>query len=232
MAYTEEDLAVIGGRFTTLRMLEQIPVSTAVARAHSAALVDKFPMSRVDELDDLARRIASMFDEQAERKFDAATGNVAVDSAIRAVKEKTRDIVSAADNAFEAEPEIRGQFHKQGPFGKSVPKIAEKAKAVIALARMHSDALAAWGVKAEDLTSAEEALKALVDADSAQERAVTNLPPKTRELYVLKGQAYLLLKKLARAGRRAFSGDPTLAAQLGLDVLRRKGSSPAPSRTP
>ena len=52
---------------------------------------------------------------------------------------------------------------------------------------------------------------------------IRDLPPKTRELYVLKGKAYLLLKRLSRAARRSFRDDPTTAAKFSLDLLSRKG---------
>ena len=38
-----------------------------------------------------------------------------------------------------------------------------------------------------------------------------------------KAKAFLLLKRLARAGRDAFKNDPATAAKLNLDILRRKG---------
>ena len=58
-----------------------------------------------------------------------------------------------------------------------------------------------------------------------------NLPPATQRLYAEKGRADLLLKQLARTGRRRFATDPTTAAKFSLSILNRKGAPRNTGRT-
>ena len=224
MAYTKEKLVDLGARFSTQRMMEQLPVSIAAARAHEVDLGAKFPPAKVNEIETYYDQIKVLFGDQAEKKFDAATGNVDVNALLKTVKTYFRDIIAVADNTFEEDPEIRDEFHKDGPIGRSVPKAIRSFETIVALASKHSDALSEWGLTDQDILDAKAAMTALVDANTSQETAIKDLPPKTRELYEAKGRAYLLLKRLARTGRRVFANDPATAAKFNLDILRRKGT--------
>ena len=224
MAYTQEKLVELGGRFPTQRMMEQLPVSIAAARAHEVDLGGKFPVMKVNEIETYYDKIKTLFGDQSEKKFDAATGNVDVNAMLKVVKKHFRDIIGVADNTFEEDPEIRDEFHKDGPIGRSVPKAIRSFETIVALASKHSTELAEWGLTDQDIIDAKAAMKTLVDANTAQETALNDLPPKTRELYEIKGRAYLLIKRLARTGRRVFSNDPSTAAKFNLDILRRKGT--------
>jgi hypothetical protein len=102
----------------------------------------------------------------------------------------------------------------------------------ISLADKHTAELGEWGLSADHLTGARKHLSELIDANTAQESAVKNLSPKTRELYEAKGRAYLLLKRLARTGRTVFADDPSTAAKLNLDILNRSGSKSKAAKTP
>lgn len=109
-----------------------------------------------------------------------------------------------------------------------------RLETLLALVAQHKDALAPWGINDDDLQHGKTLLAGLGDANVAQEQALRNLPPKTRELYVIKGRAYLLLKGLSRAARRCFIDDPATAGKLDLHILNRKGrraKEPAPAPT-
>jgi hypothetical protein len=49
------------------------------------------------------------------------------------------------------------------------------------------------------------------------------MPRATRDVYLLNGKAYLLLKRLARTARRLFKDDPTGVSKLVLGILNRHG---------
>ena len=240
MAYSEQELVVIGSRFSTQRMLEQRGVSVAVARAHAAALGDKFPKARVDELEKLLEEIRADFGTQANAKEAFTTGNVPVNRRIEEAKRWISEIMGAADTAFEEEPEIGDLFHGAGKLGRSVPKISGRLPVLTALAQTHKAELAAWGVSDALLAQGPKLLAAFSEADAAQERAVKEMPSATRAVNLWKGQAFLFMKKLARAGRTAFRDDPPTRDQLALDILKRTGrkaaadaaAAPAPPPAP
>jgi hypothetical protein len=231
MAMTEKDLAEIGAHCSTQRMLEQLPVSIALAREHQTELGVKFLATKVDELSTYHEEIKTQFQEQSDGKFDARTGNVDVNEVMKNLKELIRDILAAADNAYDEEPTVRDQFHV-GPLGKSVAGIIKKSEIILALAKKNADDLKEWGLTAEEITLTETALNDLSNAGTKQEIDVKNLPPKTRKLYVVKGRAHMLLKKLKRAAKRRFVSDPTLAAKFNLDILNRKGKDRGPGDKP
>lgn len=240
MANGEQELVVIGSRFSTQRMIEQGGVSVAVARAHAKELTDKFPPAKVDELEKLLEEIRAAFGTQADAKTAFSTGNVPVNQRIDEAKRWISEVMSAADNAFEEEPEIGDQFHKAGKLGRSVPKITGRLQELTALAQAHKAALAEWGAGEALLAEGPRLLAALAQADAAQELAVKDMPVATRQLNLRKGRAFLLLKKLARAGRTAFRDDPPTRDKLALDILKRTGrradageqTAPAPPSAP
>jgi hypothetical protein len=237
MGFSDKELIKLGARFSTQRMAEQIPVSVATARKYKPALGPKFPPAKVDELEALGNSIEAGSKTQTEKKFEANTGNVPVAEKMDAVKEGVRDIITTADNAFEEEPEIRDQFHKHGPLGRTVTSTMKKAETIIVLAKKNSAALAEWGLLAEEIAATETALSELKTAEVSQETALTNLPPSTAELYRNKGRAYLLLKQLNRTGKRRLSKQPAAAKEFNLDILNRKGTrkngeGPEPGTTP
>ena len=223
MAYSEKDYILLGSRFSTQRLLEQGGVSVAVARAHAAELGAKFPQQRTGEIEGLLGEIRSRFEAQAGAKTARNTGNSPVEGAVDRAKEWIQDVVSAADNGFEEERDIRDEFHKGGKIGRSVPKITGRLQALLTLAAAQLPALGAWGFGDAELQAGRAILQELQSADAAQEQSVKNLPKATQELYILNGKAYLLLKKLSRAGKRAFKSDPATAAKVGLDILHRRG---------
>ncbi len=232
MAFTHKELMAIGIRFNTERMTEQITVSLTTAKKYEAELGSKFPAAAAESLASLLTKIAELSKTQSEKKFEANTGNVPVVDLLDVVKEGIRDIIAAADNAYEEEPEIRAQFHKGGPLGKSVPGVIDKAKNLIVLARKNRTDLAAWGLADEEVDSADTSVTALSEAEGRQEKALTNLPPATAALYEAKGRAYLLLKKLRRAGKRSFPKNPPVAAEFELSILKRKKSPPKDAPEP
>jgi hypothetical protein len=223
MAFSEKDYILLGSRLSTQRLLEQGGVSVAVARAHAKELGRRFPQQRTDELEGLLGEIRSRFEAQAGAKTARNTGNSPVEGAVDRAKDWILDLVSAADNALEEERDIRDEFHKGGKIGRSVPKITGRLQALLTLAAAQLPALDAWGFGDAELQAGRAILQELQNADAAQEQSVKNLPKATQDLYILNGKAYLLLKKLSRAGKRAFKNDPATAAKLGLDILHRRG---------
>jgi len=223
MPFTEQELMEIGSRFTTQRLIEQGAVSVAVAKAHAGELAKKFPPGRTAELEALLSEIQAKFATQAGAKDAYGTGNVPVTNKIREAKKWIAEVITSADNAYEEEPELRDEFHKGGKIGISVPKITGRLQVLLSLAEGRQAELAEWGIDNADLKTGRRLLEELTAANIAQEAAVKNLPVATKDLYVLKGKAFLLLKRLARAGRDVFKNDPATAAKLNLDILRRKG---------
>jgi hypothetical protein len=236
MPYTELELVVLGGRFSTQRLIEQGNVSVAVARAHESELAKKFPPAKTAELEALIAEIQAKYATQAGAKDDFGTGNVPVTGKIREAKKWLSEIITSADNAYEEEHERRDGFHKSGKLGTSVPKITGRLQVLTALAEKHQADLAEWGVDAKDLAQGRALLAELTAANIAQEEAVKNLPAATKAVTIQKARAYILLKKLARAARDTFKDDPTLAAKLNLDILQRHGHKPGgddqPATTP
>jgi len=221
MPYTDQDFVALGARFSTQRVIEQCTVAVAMARAHADELGARFPKAKVDELAKYIERMPSLYDEQAEAKFTKATGNVPVNATLVKAKHWISDMIAAADNTFEEDPEIMDKYHQGGKIGRSVPKVLGRMETLVTIADSHKDQLAAWGFTAEHLTEGKKLMAELRTGDTAQEKAVKDLPPKTRELYAVKGKAYLLLKRLSRTARTTFRHDPTIAAKLNLDILNR-----------
>lgn len=226
MAYSENDLIEIGGRFSTQRLIEQANVSIAMARAHSAELQKKFPSARVDELEAIVKEIQTKFGLQADAKDAFGTGNVPVTAEIIAAKKWISSVITSADNAYEEEPDLRDEFHKAGKLGTSVPKILARLETLVILADKHKTDLAPWGVDDADIEKGRALIRDLTAADTAQEQAVKNLPAATKALYILKAKAYLLLKKLARAARNIHGDDPMTAVGFNLNILKRHGRKP------
>ena len=232
MSYSEKELVEIGGRFGSQRLIEQANVSIAMARAHSKELQKKFPPSKVDELESIIAEIQSKYGAQADAKDSFRTGNVPVAEKIREAKRWISSLITSADNAYEEEPEIRDEFHKAGKIGTSVPKIIGRLEVLLTLAEKHKSDLAEWGLEDGDLQNGRNLLADLNAANVAQENAVKALPAVTKELYILKGKSYLLLKKLARAARDVHRDDPTIAMRFNLDILQRHGRSRKEKETP
>ena len=223
MAYTDAELVSIGSRFSTQRLLEQGAVSVAMARAHQKELEKMFPSSKVDELEMLLGEIKGKFEGQAGAKTAYAQGNVPVAVILRESKRWIGDVIAAADNAFEEEHALCDEFHKGGKIGLSVPKTSGRLQVLLTLAETHKAALAPWGVSDDDLAYGRKLLADLSRADIDQEKAVKDLPVASKELYILKAKAFLLIKRLARASRRIFKDNPAAAAKLNLDILQRRG---------
>jgi len=226
MAYTEEQLRDIGARFSTQRVIEQGNVSVPLARAHAAQIGAKFPAAKVDELAGFIGQIQSQFETQAGAKTAFATGNVPVEGWITRAKRWISDVMADADNAFEEDPDLQDEFHKGTKVGRSVPKIAGRLQSFLTLAQTHKAALAEWGFTDEDLQAGRDILQGLHSADADQEQAVKNMPKETQELNIIKGKAYLLLKRLSRASRRVFKDDPATRDKFALDILNRSGGAP------
>ena len=225
MAFSKKELVAIGGRCSTQRLLEQIPVSVAAAREHASVLDGMFPVAMIDALEGYTETISTLFEEQSDSKVQASTGNVPVVEVMKSLKERIRDIIASADNAFEESPKIQNQFHRGGPLGRSIPAMIRKTEIILAAARDNAATLEEWGVDEAALNEARAALAQLVAANTAQEQAMKKLPPSTKKLYEEKGRAYLLLKKLARTGRRRFADAPAIADEFGLGILNRRGGS-------
>ena len=232
MPYTDQELISMGARFSTQRLLEQGAVSVAMARAHEKELEKMFPRARVDELEGLLGDIKSKFEGQAGAKSAYAQGNVPVAACLRDAKHWIGDLIAAADNAFEEEPDLCDEFHKGGKIGRSVPKTAGRLQVLLTLAEKYKEALGPWGIGDDDLARGRTLLADLSAADTAQESAVKNLPVATKEVYILKAKAYMLMKRLARASRRIFKNDPAAAAKLNLDILNRRGHKHTGDDTP
>ena len=232
MAYSENELIAIGGRFSTQRLIEQANVSVAMARAHAAEISKMFPPEKVDELESIVTEIKTKYGTQADAKDAFGTGNVPVTAKIIEAKKWISSIITSADNAYEEEPEIRDEFHKAGKLGTSVPKITGRMETLLVLADKHLDNLGEWGVDNADLDEGRRILAELTAANTAQEQAVKNLPAATKALYILKARAYILLKKLARAARNIQRDNPTIAIGINLDILKRKGKRPNGIETP
>ena len=232
MAYSENDLIAIGGRFSTQRLIEQANVSIAMARAHAAEISKMFPPEKVDELESIVTEIKTKYGTQADAKDAFGTGNVPVTAKIIEAKKWISSIITSADNAYEEEPEIRDEFHKAGKLGTSVPKILARLETLVVLADKHKADLAPWGVEDADIEKGRALIRDLTAADTAQEQAVKNLPAATKPLYILKGKAYLLLKKLARAARNIHGDDPTTAFGFNLNILKRHGRKPGNNEAP
>lgn len=224
MALSEMELVELGSRFTTQRIIEQGGVSVAVARAHAQELAKKFPAAKVDELEMLLGEIRGKYEVQAGAKDARGIGNVPVGERVAEAKRWIREVMTSADNAYEEEPEKRDEFHRGGKIGVSVPKVTGRLQTLLTLAEAHKADLGGWGVADEDLARGRQILSDLAAANTSQERAMKNLPSATKELYLLKGKTFLLLKRLARAGRDVFKDDPPTAAKLNLDILRRRAS--------
>jgi hypothetical protein len=232
MGFSEQEYVDLGARFATQRMIEQAKVSVAVARAHSADLKTTFPEPKIVEAERLVSKIEGLYDEQAEKKFERNTAGAPVAAQVKSGKAWVISAMAIADNAFEEEHAIRDQFHQSGKIGSSVPKLTGRMASLLALAEKNREAMAGWGLTPELFDQGKTILASLSQSNTVQEKALKDLPPKTRELYAAKGRLYILLKQLSRAGRIAFAGDPTSVAKLNLDILNRKGSrkseKPAP----
>lgn len=223
MGFTDNDLVQIGARFSTQRLLEQGDLSVASARAHATDLGGRFPKPKVDELEGLLGQIRKQFDAQAEGKFIKDTAHLPVAALLGHAKHWISDTIAVADNAFEEDPKIADQFHKAGKLGQSIPAVAARMQSLIAVAADNMPALKPWGLADADLVTGKKVLADLTAANTKHEQTTKDLPAKTRDLYILKGKAYLLMKKLNRTGRRVFHDNPTAASKLNLSVLKRHG---------
>ncbi|MCX7830738.1 MAG: hypothetical protein N2445_06740 [Acidobacteria bacterium] len=223
MSMEEKDLVLLGGRYSTMRLLEQGAFSVSLGRAYLEELKNYFPKERVDELEDILSRIRNSYDKQSEAKDLMKTGNIPVEEAIDKGKEWIYKIVSFADNAFDEDEEIRDLFHLSGKVGRSVPKVLKRIEDLLLLCEKYRDSLQEWGFSDADLKKGKEIYEEILKRNTEQENSVKNLPKATYDLYLLKGKAYLLIKKLSRAGKVVFYSDSSTRAKFDLDILYRKG---------
>lgn len=149
-------------------------------------------------------------------------GNVPVEEAIDLGKEWIFRIVSAANNAFEEDEEIWDLFHLSVKVGRSVPKVLKRIEDLLLLCEKYKDSLQKWGFSDADLKKGKEIYDEILRRNTEQKNSVNNLPKATYDLYLLKGKAYLLIKKLSRVGKVVFYCDPATRAKFDLDILYRK----------
>lgn len=223
MSYSEQDLVNLGARFSTQRLIEQAGVSLALGRAHAEELGARYSKAKLDELEGAITTVRGLAEQQTEGKIAKASGNMPVATLLSDCKHWIADLLTAADNAFEEEPDFADKYHQGGKIGRSVPKVLGRMEGLLVLAQKHQAELSAWGFGDAELNRGKALLTELASSNTAQETAVRALPPKTRELYAAKGRTYLLLKQLSRTARAVFRSDPTIAAKLNLDVLNRVG---------
>lgn len=233
---TRKRFVATGARLRSPSLLEQADASIKAAKDDAGALGARFPEAKRSELESLAARVRELFSDQSVAKADVPQAGAASDEAFRAAKDLVGDCIAAASNAFEDEdPEVLEAFRAGNKIGQSVAKLDAKIAKLVPLATTHAAALAAWGEPdmAARLTAGQTILR---DGNAAQEKALTDLPRKTADLYEAKGRIFGLIKKLNRAAGRAFKGQQEKRRAYNLDIVYRPGGkkatkadAPAPS---
>lgn len=124
----------------------------------------------------------------------------------------------------------RDAFLAKGPIGNSTPKLsAYFARIDLSLERIAS-ALAVYN-DGRNLHAEARAARARLDAAQAtQETSIRLLPEETVKIYALKGEAFGLIEKFNRAGKRAFEGRADKIALFNKDlILRSRKQKKAPA---
>ncbi len=223
---TENERVEIGARFNGEKLVQR--AGELGKQAEQDGL--KLPAGFLDRVKTGADTVKTMRQDQTVAKDDVPSGTAGQGEAFAALKDWVADAVEATDNAFEDDPEQRDRFHRLGAkIGRSVPRLLDRAVTLLPLLQDPKvmPAIAEWGFDAARLAEGDQLIAELRAADNTQEVAVNNLPGKSRDYYLAKGNLYLDLKRLSRRGRRHFAKD---AARASAYVLGLR-SSPRPRKT-
>lgn len=138
---------------------------------------------------------------------------------------------------------LGGMLKRRGvPGAENLARITSPDRTLAKLAVELNEKIALVGQVAKDAPNPDyppelaqrgrTALANLQERDAAQELDIANLPPKTREEYLVKGLLYLVLKQINDAGQGLHVGNPAEAARYNLGILYRSGFRPGKEEGP
>jgi len=125
-----------------------------------------------DERSELEQAIAqaqTLADQQTEGKFAKASGNMPVSTLLAQCKNWIADLLTAADNAFEEEPDMADKYHQGGKIGRSVPKTLGRMEALLVVAQTHKPQLAAWGFGDPEFAAGNKLIGELTSTNTTQD---------------------------------------------------------------
>ncbi|MCC6741971.1 MAG: hypothetical protein IT452_23325 [Planctomycetia bacterium] len=224
MARDRQEEIATGARLRTSYLLEQADYTAKLAKSESALLsplgINKAFM---DAFAALRSKIDAASKDRTIASADSQAATMSQNEAFQKAKEWLSAAVLLGQAAYDGDHALSDEFGKGPKIGRSVPKLCDRLKAVLALLRRDKARVAAFGVTDALLKSGDDLYAALTDADCTQEHKKTTIPQATEDFYVDKAQLYFRLKQINRIGKAAHVRDPLKAANYNLTILHRHG---------
>ncbi|MBI4701731.1 MAG: hypothetical protein HY744_11335 [Deltaproteobacteria bacterium] len=187
------------------RLLAQADYFAGLAAEDADALATYgWSAERTQELAALRQKTATAFADSRLAREDTIAATQRRDEALSAAKLWLRRATLVASNAFMLDPAKADDFRLREGIGRAVPRVVARLDLVVKAFERHQTALAAWGGGAELLADGKSVLGALRDAEKTKGVEIAALPSQTRDFYRHKGELYVAVKRLQRAGRSAF----------------------------
>lgn len=179
---------------------------------------------------DYARLIAviAALDTQDARRHEARdtarTSLAAENEARTELKRIKRDLDSSLVDLFAEGIDVgvnRSAFDAGHALGNSTPKVSAYFGRIDAVLAKVADRLAPYNDGRNLHAEAQEAKSRLDLAQASQEVGVRQLPEETVKIHALKGEAFDLIEKFNRAGKRAFAGQAQKISLFNKDLILR-----------
>ena len=221
MPLDDNMLAMIGTKFSAIRLIEQSQICLALAKGYAVDLIGKYPDEEVEGLEQLLLTLLMNQEERPDLESSMAACDF-VEVFFQSAMKWIRNLTLTADNAFQEEPEIRDEFHLRGKTGCDILKVENRIKSLIVVAQKFREPLEIWGFSQNDIREGREILEGLFLGRTTLEKSIASLSGNTRDFLIIKGQTFLTLKRLERTAKRVFENDPLTAAKFDLGLLFKK----------
>lgn len=224
MSISKDELISIGLNYPTTLMKAQIEYSMGlIARDRDGLKSAGFGEPEENNLKALKEQIAKEHTDQLKIKNELPMITLELNTLVAEGKKMLREALSWSSDAFElSSPEILDKFYGNSKIGRNTKKLADRISQIIELINQHASELKAVGMPDNFIVMGREIYKKLIERIAKQKELQQTLPKETKELNEVKGQTYYLIKRLNRAGKRLYDGNPGIAAQYNTEILKKK----------
>lgn len=224
MARDRQEEIATGTKLRTAYLLEQADYTAKLVKAESALLTPLgITKPFMDNFTALRTKIDAGSKDRTIASTDSQAATMSQNEAFQKAKEWLSSAILLGQAAYDGDHALVDEFQKGAKVGRSVPKLNDRLKTVIALLKRDKPRVAAFGITEATLKTGDDLYAALTDADATQENKKIAIPKTTEDFYVDKAKLYYLLKQINRIGKAAHVRDPLKAANYNLTLLHRHG---------
>jgi hypothetical protein len=232
MAYTEKELMATGD------LLQPEWLTVWSAAIGKAALKDLLDLKRLgidqkmlDLIEKLRSEVSALTSGRSGSKKAAKGLTIAQNAEHEEALDWWHDAKGIALQTFESEPAKLGEFRGGVRVGQSIPRLRIELKTMLNTYRKYAKELAGFGGTDAFIKQGDAALADLDAADDKQESERKALPTGTQELNLKKGELYVAVRRVVRAGRIVFRKTPGRAEAYSYEILRRGRTGAKAART-